>query len=130
MGDMVDGRGFVSTADLETGLCGVWQMPHIVPFMSALSAQMNYSTTLTACTRNFCACCFLTLCYIQRIMIDYARPTILAENALKELHKAMLDRRYEDAIEAGLQAIAETRLAIHAIRETISKEARAKHDAF
>lgn len=63
-------------------------------------------------------------------MIDYARPTILAENALKELHKAMLDRRYEDAIEAGLQAIAETRLAIHAIRETISKEARAKHDAF
>lgn len=62
-------------------------------------------------------------------MIDYAHPTMMAENALKELHKAMLDRRYEDAIEAGLQAIAETRLAIHAIRETISKEAKAKHDA-
>lgn len=62
-------------------------------------------------------------------MIDYAHPTMMAENALKELHKAMLDRHYEDAIEAGLQAIAETRLAIHAIRETISKEAKAKHDA-
>jgi hypothetical protein len=65
MGDMVDGRGFVSTADLETGLCGVGS--HIVPFMSALSAQMNYSITLTACTRNFCACCFLTLCYIPGV---------------------------------------------------------------
>ncbi len=63
-------------------------------------------------------------------MIDYAHPTMMAENALKELHKAMLERRYEDAIQAGFRALAETRLAIHAIRETIPKEARDKHDAF
>lgn len=54
-------------------------------------------------------------------MIDYAHPTMMAENALKDLHKAMLDRRYEEAIEKGFLAIAESRLAIHAIREMMGK---------
>lgn len=54
-------------------------------------------------------------------MIDYAHPTLMAEKALKDLHNAMLERRYEDAIEHGLQAIVETRLAIHAIRNDIEK---------
>jgi hypothetical protein len=48
-------------------------------------------------------------------MIDYARPTMLAENALRDLHNAMLERRYDDALEFALQALAETKLAYHAI---------------
>jgi hypothetical protein len=60
-------------------------------------------------------------------MIDYARPTMMAEKALKDLHNAMLDKRYEEAIEQALQAIAETRQAIAAIRNTIAMETEAKH---
>ena len=60
-------------------------------------------------------------------MIDYAHPTMMAENALKDLHKAMLNRRYEEALEAGFLAIAEAKMAIHAIRHTIEEEA--KNDA-
>jgi hypothetical protein len=41
---------------------------------------------------------------------------MMAEIQLKELHKAMLDRRHEDALEAGLQAIVEIRLALAAIK--------------
>lgn len=55
-------------------------------------------------------------------LIDYAHPTMMAENALKELHDAMLMKRYEQAIEAGLKAIAETRIAIHAIRHEIERQ--------
>lgn len=48
-------------------------------------------------------------------MIDYAKPTMLAENALSNLHNAMLEKRYDDALEFALQALAETKLAYHAI---------------
>ena len=54
-------------------------------------------------------------------MIDYAHPTMMAEKALKDLHSAMLDRRYEEAVEKGFLVIAEARLAIHAIREMMGK---------
>ncbi len=30
-------------------------------------------------------------------IIDYARPTMLAEKALRDMHNAMLERRYVDA---------------------------------
>jgi hypothetical protein len=45
---------------------------------------------------------------------------MMAENALKKLHDCMLMRNYEGAIEAGLVAIAETRIAIHAIRHEVA----------
>jgi hypothetical protein len=48
-------------------------------------------------------------------MIDYAYPTMMAEKALKDLHDAMLERRYDDAKEAALRCIAETRMARRAI---------------
>lgn len=57
-------------------------------------------------------------------MIDYAYPTMMAEKALKDLHDAMLRRRYEEAIEAGFKAIAEAKLAINAIRHTIEEAAK------
>jgi hypothetical protein len=40
---------------------------------------------------------------------DYAYPTMMAEHALKELHKAMLDRDLDSAkmhgVEAGMQVM-------------------------
>jgi hypothetical protein len=39
----------------------------------------------------------------------------------------MLNRRYEEALEAGFLAIAEAKMAIHAIRHTIEEES--KNDA-
>ena len=48
-------------------------------------------------------------------MIDYARPTMMAEKALKDLHNAMLMRKYDEALEFALIAIAETRMAYNAI---------------
>lgn len=48
-------------------------------------------------------------------MIDYAYPTMMAEKALKDLHDAMLERRYEDAKAAALTCIAEVKIARHAI---------------
>jgi hypothetical protein len=41
---------------------------------------------------------------------------MMAENALKEAHKHMLNRDYDEAIEQALDAIVETRLMINAIR--------------
>lgn len=76
LGHQVSRRWLVVDADLETGLCGVrgaFAVPlmskfnHIVPFVSALSAQEDYSTTLTACARKIYPCCFLTLCYIRGV---------------------------------------------------------------
>lgn len=32
-------------------------------------------------------------------IVDYARPTMMAERALRELHEAMLRRDYETALE-------------------------------
>lgn len=48
-------------------------------------------------------------------MIDYARPTMMAEKALKDLHDAMLMKQYDQALEFALIAIAETRMAYNAI---------------
>jgi hypothetical protein len=41
---------------------------------------------------------------------------MMAENALKEAHKHMLNREHDEAIEQALKAIVETRLMINAIR--------------
>lgn len=54
-------------------------------------------------------------------MIDYAYPTMMAEKALKDLHNAMLSRRYDQAIEHGLTTITETVRAIEAIRKEMGK---------
>ena len=48
-------------------------------------------------------------------MIDYAYPTMMAEKALKDLHDAMLERRYDDAKAAALTCITEVKLARLAI---------------
>jgi len=54
-------------------------------------------------------------------MIDYAFPTMMAERSLKDLHDAMLENRYDDALLAGLNAIAEVRLALVSIKDMAEK---------
>lgn len=46
---------------------------------------------------------------------------MMAEKALKDLHNAMLMRRYDEALEHGYKAIVETRLAILAIKNDKEK---------
>jgi hypothetical protein len=52
-----------------------------------------------------------------KLMIDYAYPCMMAEKALKEAHNAMLEGKYDVAIEAGLKALAETKLMITAVKD-------------
>jgi hypothetical protein len=52
-----------------------------------------------------------------RLMIDYAYPCMMAEKAIKQAHEHMLERQYDEAIEAALGAIAETKLMINAIKD-------------
>jgi len=51
------------------------------------------------------------------LMVDYAYPCMMAENALKEAHDAMLNRGYDEAIEHTLKAMAEVKLMLNAIKE-------------
>jgi len=48
--------------------------------------------------------------------IDYARPYMDAKTALTQLHDAMLAKDYDYAIKSGIEAIADIRMAIAAIR--------------
>lgn len=48
--------------------------------------------------------------------IDYARPYMDAKEALTQLHNAMLTKDYDYAIQRGIDAIADIRIAIAAIR--------------
>jgi hypothetical protein len=41
---------------------------------------------------------------------------MMAEKALKELHQAMLARRFEDARQAALRCMVECKIAYHSIR--------------
>ena len=50
-------------------------------------------------------------------IVDYARPCMLAEMALKAAHDAMLNKQYAEAIEQGFIAIAETKLMVNSIRD-------------
>ena len=50
-------------------------------------------------------------------IVDYARPCMLAEMALKKAHDEMLNKCYAEAIEQGWIAIAESKLMIAAIKD-------------
>tara|TARA_R110000868_G_scaffold237_1_gene2195 strand:- start:2736 stop:2918 length:183 start_codon:yes stop_codon:yes gene_type:complete len=50
-------------------------------------------------------------------MIDYAYPCMMAENALKKAHLAMLENDYDVAIGEALNALTETRLMINSIKD-------------
>ena len=48
-------------------------------------------------------------------IIDYARPTMLAEKALKDMHNAMLEKRYEDAMDDVVDAMHHLGAVVRAI---------------
>jgi hypothetical protein len=50
-------------------------------------------------------------------IVDYAYPCMMAENALKKAHDAMLEQDYDTAIDEAFVAIAETKLMINAIKD-------------
>jgi hypothetical protein len=48
-------------------------------------------------------------------IIDYARPTLLAERALRDLHNAVIEKRYDEAKDYGMEAMRQTMFAYLAI---------------
>lgn len=48
-------------------------------------------------------------------VIDYAKPMMDAENALKNMHQAVLHRDYDIAREFALEAMTHTKIAMHSI---------------
>ncbi len=51
----------------------------------------------------------------QDTLIDYAAPCMAAERALRDLHNAVLEGKYDEAMKLALEAAAEARLTYHAI---------------
>ena len=49
-------------------------------------------------------------------MIDYARPCMMAEAALKNLHWAAIENDLDTAMEHCLIALTETRMTLNALR--------------
>lgn len=49
-------------------------------------------------------------------LTDYAHPCMMAENALKDLHLAALDKDYSAAILFGIAAATEVRLTIQNLK--------------
>lgn len=53
------------------------------------------------------------------VVIDYALPTLKAERALKDMHNAMLDNKYAEAMVFCMNALVEVRMASNAIRHKL-----------
>lgn len=49
-------------------------------------------------------------------LIDYAHPMMMAERHLKNAHNALLEGSNDEALGELMQAIVETKLAIHSIK--------------
>ena len=56
------------------------------------------------------------------MIIDYAYPTMMAERALNELHRAMLKHDYNTAMEQALEAATQCRIISATLREMAEKE--------
>jgi hypothetical protein len=54
-------------------------------------------------------------------LIDYSYPSIQAEKALHRMRLALLDKKYDEALELALKAIVETKMAYNAIRHEMEK---------
>ena len=55
-------------------------------------------------------------------MIDYANPCMMAENALGNVHQAMLGKDYDVAVGEALLAITETKIMINSIKHMKEQE--------
>lgn len=59
-------------------------------------------------------------------IVDYAHPCMMAEKYLKGLHEAMLRRDCDEAIEQGMKALVEMKIAINAIKHEKEKQVQAQ----
>lgn len=57
-------------------------------------------------------------------LIDYAKPLISAEAALRDMYNDTLEGKYESAYDKGFKAIAEIRMAMHAIKHQQEQQAK------
>ena len=57
-------------------------------------------------------------------VVDYAYPCMMAEKALKKLHNAMLENDYEAAIAAAMEAYADVKLTLNAVKDMQIKAQR------
>ena len=57
----------------------------------------------------------------NELVVDYAYPCLKTENDLKDLHQAAIENRFDDAIEHGLQAMADLKLTINALKDMKEK---------
>ncbi len=55
-------------------------------------------------------------------IIDYAMPCMMAERSLKRTHDYVLEGKYDEAITAAMQAAAESRLLVVALKEMKERE--------
>ena len=62
-------------------------------------------------------------------IVDYAYPCMMAEKALKQLHDAVLEKNYEQAIELALVAVAEARLTHLSLIQMKEQESAGKTPA-
>jgi hypothetical protein len=51
------------------------------------------------------------------VIIDYAYPCMMAENALRKVHEYMLQNNFDAAIEESMKVLVETKLMLNAIKE-------------
>ena len=51
------------------------------------------------------------------VIIDYAYPCMMAENALRKVHDHMLQNNFDAAIEESMKVLVETKLMLNAIKE-------------
>lgn len=54
--------------------------------------------------------------------LDYAKPLMAAETALKGMYNDTLEKKYDDAYDKGVIAIAEIRLALAAVNNERDKK--------
>lgn len=57
-------------------------------------------------------------------VVDYAYPCMMAEKALKKLHNLMLEGKHDEAVTAGIEALADVRLTIQAIKDMRERAAK------
>ena len=57
-------------------------------------------------------------------IIDYARPMMMAEKALKNAHDALLEKHTDEALGELMQAIVEVKLAMNCIKLMEEKNGR------
>lgn len=65
-------------------------------------------------------------------VIDYAKPLIEAEKALKHMHDAVLHKDYDVAKEFALEAMMHTKIAMHSVTimaEAVSFREDVAHDS-